>query len=93
MGVKSSALGLGRYLRYGVAIAYLLAIMLIGAGGWLMIGAGVWITGLAGMALHLVWQTKRVDAKDPAGALTLFKSNRDAGLLLTAGMVMQAMAG
>ena len=93
VGVKSSALGLGRYLRHGVLLAYVLAVLLIGAGGWLMMGAGVWMAGLAGMALHLAWQTKRLVADDPAGALKLFKSNRDAGLLLTVGMMVQAMTG
>ena len=91
VGVKSSALGLGRYLRHGVTMAYLLAVLLIGAGGWLMMDVGVWMAGLATMAFHLVWQTRRLDANDPAGALTLFKSNRDAGLLLTAGMVAQTL--
>ena len=93
VGVKSSALGLGKYLRHGVLLAYVLAVLLIGAGGWLMMGAGVWMAGLAGMALHLAWQTKRLVADDPAGALKLFKSNRDAGLLLTVGMMVQAMTG
>lgn len=93
VGVKSSALGLGRHLRSGVAIAYALAILLIGIGGWQFMGSGPWMAGLAAMALHLGWQLSRLDADDPAGALRLFKSNRDAGLMLTAGMIVQALAG
>ena len=89
VGVKSSALGLGRHLRRGVFIAYLLAIILLAAGFLLLLGPGIWLVGLAAMALHLVWQVRRMDPQEPALALHLFKSNRDAGLLLTAGMLLQ----
>jgi 4-hydroxybenzoate polyprenyltransferase len=37
-------------------------------------------------AAHLCWQIARVDIRDPALCLALFKSNRDAGLILFAGM-------
>ena len=40
------------------------------------------------MALHLGWQSSRLEAGDPAMALRLFKSNRDAGLILTTGLVI-----
>ena len=36
VGVKSSALGLGRHLRAGVAAAYLLAVALLAAGLWML---------------------------------------------------------
>ena len=45
------------------------------------------------MALHLMWQVRRIDPDDPAQALRLFKSNRDAGLLLAAGLLIQQLAG
>lgn len=91
VGVKSSALGLGRHLRAGVAAAYLLAVALLAAGLWVLAGPGFWVAGLAAMTAHLGWQVRNLDTDDPAMALRLFKSNRDAGLLLTAGLVLDRL--
>ena len=93
VGVKSSALGLGRHLQAGVSAAYAVAILGLGCGFWLLIGPGPWLAGLALMAIHLRWQLRRLRVDDPAGALRLFQSNRDAGLILTAGMVLTHLAG
>jgi 4-hydroxybenzoate polyprenyltransferase len=41
-------------------------------------------------AVHLAWQVRRVDRRDGAGALRLFRSNRDAGLILAAGLALDA---
>ena len=92
VGVKSSALGLARHLRAGVATAYALAVAGLGLGFWLLLGTGIWVAALVAMALHLAWQSYRLDAGDPAMALRLFKSNRDAGLILTAGLVINQIA-
>lgn len=92
VGVKSSALGLGRHLRAGVATAYALAVAGLGLGFWLLLGTGIWVAALVAMALHLAQQSYRLDAGDPAMALRLFKSNRDAGLILTAGLVINQIA-
>ncbi len=91
-GVKSSALGLGRHLQAGVSAAYALAILGLGGGFWMLIGPGPWLGGLALMAIHLRWQVRRLNIDDPAGALRLFQSNRDAGLTLTAGLVLTHLA-
>ena len=91
VGVKSSALGLGQYLRLGVATAYLLAAILIGTGLWQLLGQGPWLAGGLAATLHLAWQVRQIDAADPAGALRLFRSNRDAGLLLTAGLMISGL--
>ncbi|WP_299358012.1 4-hydroxybenzoate octaprenyltransferase [uncultured Paracoccus sp.] len=41
------------------------------------------VTGaVAGFALHLAWQLRRFDPQDTAGLLHLFRSNRDAGLIV-----------
>ena len=49
-----------------------------------------WI-GLAAFAAHLAWQVSRLQIRDPALCLRLFKSNRDAGLLLFAGLLVDAV--
>ena len=49
--------------------------------------AGAGLASFAGLdlfALHLGWQVARIDPSDGAGALRLFRSNRDAGLILFA---------
>ena len=46
--------------------------------------------GVIGFALHLGWQLGRTDADNPARALHLFRSNRDAGLILFAGLALAA---
>jgi 4-hydroxybenzoate polyprenyltransferase len=47
--------------------------------------------GLAAFAAHLAWQVARTDIGDSALCLRLFKSNRDAGLLLFAGLLVDAI--
>jgi 4-hydroxybenzoate polyprenyltransferase len=39
--------------------------------------AGVWAFGW-----HLFWQMRRLNPADPASCLAVFRSNRDAGLIL-----------
>jgi len=85
-GVRSSALALGSYIRWGVSLFYLLAIAFLAAGFWDLLGAGVWLGGLGLMTGHLAWQVCQIKTDDPASALQLFKSNRNAGLILSAGL-------
>ena len=47
--------------------------------------------GVALFAAHLGWQVRRLDIADPALCLTVFKSNRDAGLLLFAAIVLDGL--
>ena len=47
--------------------------------------------GLAGMAVHLGHQICRLKSDDAVLALALFKSNRNAGLLLVAGLVLDRL--
>ncbi|WP_134494281.1 4-hydroxybenzoate octaprenyltransferase [Microvirga pakistanensis] len=90
-GIKSSARFFGERVRQGVAACYGLTVMLMIAA-FLQAGAGVAaFVGLFLFALHLGWQVARIDRSDGAGALRLFRSNRDAGLILFAAMVMDAL--
>jgi 4-hydroxybenzoate polyprenyltransferase len=90
IGVKSTARLFGTASRGPIAIFYGLAVVLIAAAG-LTAGAGVYfLLGLAAFALHLAWQVRHLDTEDPDLCLALFKANRDAGLLLFAGIVLDA---
>ena len=87
IGIKSTALLFGARTRPALVAFYALAVVLIGAA-LALAGARwpAWI-GLAAFAAHLVWQIARLDIADPALCLRVFKSNRDAGLLLFAGLL------
>ena len=91
IGVKSTALLFGARTKQMLTLFYSLAVVLIGSALWLA-GAG-WpaFVGLAVFAAHLAWQVARIVISDPALCLRLFKSNRDAGLLLFAGLVIDAV--
>ena len=47
--------------------------------------------GLIAFAAHLVWQIRTIRIDDAALCLRLFRSNRDAGFLLFAGLVADAL--
>ena len=91
IGVRSTALLFGPRTQMMLALFYGLAVVLIGAALWLA-GSGIAaFICLAAFAAHLAWQTKRIDIDDPALCLKLFKSNRDAGLILFAGLLADAL--
>lgn len=91
VGVKSSARRLGGSVRQGVGIFYTLAVLFAGLAGALAgLGPLFWI-GLTAYALHLVWQTRRVRAKDGALALRLFRSNREAGFVLLIAIILSVV--
>ena len=93
IGIKSTAILFDARTKPLLALFFALAVMLIGLAGWLA-GAGlIFALGLAAFAAHLAWQVKRLDIADPALCLRLFKSNRDAGLILFAGMILDAALG
>lgn len=95
IGVKSTALlfgaATGRWLAGFAAATVILAglaVLATGATGGAMILA---LAGVAGLAAHLAWQLRRLDIDDSALCLRLFRSNRDAGLILAAGLALAAL--
>jgi 4-hydroxybenzoate polyprenyltransferase len=91
IGIKSTAILFGERSRPILALFFSAAVVLIGTAGWLAGGGLIFALGLAAFALHLGWQVWRLDIADPALCLRLFKSNRDAGLILFAGMILDAL--
>ena len=91
IGVKSTALLFGERTKPMLAVSYTLAVLLIATAGW-SVGAGVVFSlGLLAFAVHLARQIRRLDIADPANCLVVFKSNRDAGLILFGALVIEAM--
>lgn len=91
IGVRSTSRTFGRRSRRIIAGLYAAAVVLIGSailgagGGW-----SSWL-GLALFAGHLAWQVRRLDPARPDVCLMLFRANRDAGALLFAGLLPDAL--
>ena len=92
IGVKSTALLFGARTRPMLAAFYGVAIMLVAGAIWHTGGGWLAFAGLLVLCMHLAWQVSRLDINDPAACLRLFKSNRDAGLLLFAGLLADALS-
>jgi 4-hydroxybenzoate polyprenyltransferase len=91
IGIKSTALLFGERTRPMLASFYAGAFVLIGIAGF-MAGGGLFFgLGIVAFAAHLGWQVMRLDINDPAHCLMLFKSNRDAGLILFGAMLLDAV--
>jgi 4-hydroxybenzoate polyprenyltransferase len=108
VGVKSSARRLGASVRRGVGVFYLIAVLLAGVAGLAAgLGPLFW-PGLAAFAAHLGWQVSRLPGSrrvgkaepsdrephqvNPALALRLFRSNRDAGFILLFAIILGAVS-
>lgn len=91
IGIKSTARLFGEKTKPALVVFYGLAVALIGLSLWL--GAARWPAwlGLAAFAVHLAWQIRRLDIGNPALCLKLFWSNREAGLVLFAGLLADAL--
>lgn len=87
IGVKSTALRFGPATRNWLIFFYAAAMLGIGiaamgaGAGWPFLIA--WVLA----SLHAAWQIRRLDIDDPARCLVLFRSNRDLGLIIFAGLV------
>jgi 4-hydroxybenzoate polyprenyltransferase len=90
IGIKSTALLFQERTRPMLAVFYAGAVLLIGAAGIMAGGGAIFIVGIIAFAAHLGWQVARVDIDDPAQCLMLFRSNRDAGLILFGAMLLDA---
>ena len=93
VGIRSTARLFGARVTLGVGAFYAgaaaLALAAIEAAG----GGAIALIGWLAYAAHLAWQTSQVEGANPAMALKLFRSNRDAGLILFAGIALQGWLG
>jgi 4-hydroxybenzoate polyprenyltransferase len=93
IGIKSTALLFGARTKPMLLVFYGLAIVLIGASGYAAGAGPIFAIGLTAFGLQLAWQVVRLDIADPDNCLAVFKSDRDAGLILFAGMLLDAAFG
>jgi 4-hydroxybenzoate polyprenyltransferase len=90
IGIKSTALLFQENTPKMLASFYAGAVVLIGIAGLMAGGGAIFVLGLIAFAAHLGWQVLRLNIDDPAHCLMLFKSNRDAGLMLFGAMLLDA---
>jgi 4-hydroxybenzoate polyprenyltransferase len=90
IGIKSTALLFGKRTKPMLGVFYTVAVMLLGAAGFSAGTGPIFGLGLLAFAAHLAWQIVGLDIADPDRCLALFKSNRDAGLILFAGLLLDA---
>src|SRR5262249_7353367 len=90
-GIGSTARAFWGHVLSGVGFLYLLAAVCLEAA--LQPSGAGWLAqaGLVLFAGHLAWQVTRIDPANGALALRLFRSNRDAGLALFAGLAAQVL--
>ncbi len=87
VGVKSSALRLGARAPAAILVFYALSVGLALAAA-AVAGLGPLFLPFAGLyALHFSWQAARFRIDDGLGALRLFRSNREAGLILFVALI------
>lgn len=82
IGVRSSARRMGRHVRTGVAIFYVVALAFWSAAIWCIRPEPLAFVALVPAAMQLGWQIFALRTEDGADALDKFRSNRFAGLLV-----------
>ncbi len=92
VGVKSSARRLGEKAPLGVAIFYLVALLLWGAAIWLVRPDWIALLALVPAAAHLANQALRADPRNGELALKLFRSNRTCGFLVFLAMLVVGLS-
>jgi 4-hydroxybenzoate polyprenyltransferase len=91
IGLKSTALKFGATTPRWLLLFFALALLLIWFAG-LLAGAGwVFTIGIVAAAFHAIWQLRQLDIADAGRCLMLFRSNRDFGLLVFAGAVVDSL--
>jgi 4-hydroxybenzoate polyprenyltransferase len=91
VGIGSTARRFGARSPVFVGVCYAGTVAALAAAFVLADAGAPAYAGLAAFALHLAWQVREIAVDDPAKALRLFKSNRDAGLILTLALLLDAV--
>ena len=93
VGIRSTARLFGARARLGVGLFYAACAALALAAIELAGGGLIALAGWLAFSAHLGWQVSSIEGADPATALRLFRSNRDAGFILFAGIALEGWLG
>lgn len=93
IGVKSTALKFGEATHGWLVAFYGFAVLLMAWAGNLVGLGWPFYFGLGLALAHLLWQVVTVDIHDPGNCLRRFRSNRDFGLIVLAGIVAGNLVG
>ena len=94
VGVKSTALLLGSTTKRWLLVFFILALILIAAAAAVAEAASpLLLAALAAAGAHALWQVITVDLDDARDCLAKFRSNRDFGLIVLAGIVAARASG
>lgn len=91
IGVRSSARRLGARTMPALAVVYGMAIALLALAGYLADLHPIYFAALLAPAAHFFVQARTVDIDSSASCLAVFRSNRDAGLLVLAALLLGAL--
>ena len=88
IGVKSTARLFGARSSTWIEIFYAAALV-CGVASVIVATSKLWTAFLMlPVGAHLLWQTRGLDIDDPQRCLEVFRSNRDAGILLAAAIII-----
>lgn len=88
VGIRSTALTFGERTRPFLAACYAMALALLLLAGWLGGLSWPYVPALLLPAVLLARQVARLDIRDPALCLRLFKANREVGLAVALALLI-----
>ena len=77
--INSTALTFGANTKIAVGVSYFVAFIFFINVSWTFL----WVSGVILVGFHMIWQVQKLDINSQILSLTLFKSNRDLGLILS----------
>ena len=91
-GVKSTALRLGAATHRWLVGFFATTVLFLALAGWSAAAGPFWYAGVLAAAVHAAWQVRTLDIDDARCCLKLFRANRDFGLLVFAGALIDSVA-
>ena len=86
IGIKSTALKLGRASKLFIFLFYTIAVILFAMAGHASGQGGFYMLGVSFMIIHLIFQIRSVNLDNPESCLEVFRLNTWTGLILFAGV-------
>jgi 4-hydroxybenzoate polyprenyltransferase len=88
IGIKSTALKFGGATPFWLSLFFVCALLCLDASLWLVNAPWPAHVGIAGAALHAIWQIVLFDGNNSARCLQLFRANKMFGLIILAGLLI-----